>query len=189
MAGSLLAPLGLTTVVRIPIPGMKDRAIALSPQNWKGQSTSVLFFQDSEGKRTLRLDSGLNKSTGNIDYHWNVSKTYQQFGIADHTVATPTEAGAYRALKAFKYLGRVLLIVGVATDAYSIVVADKPLWRSVQVASGWGGAWAGCETMGAGGAWLGTGGGTWGIAIGGGRLHRRRLGRLRGQHALGRGRL
>lgn len=168
MAGSVLAPVGLSTVVRIPIPGLKDLAIALSPQNWKGRTTSVLFFQDSKGKRTLRLDFGPNKSTGNIDYHWNVSKTYQQFGIPDHTVATPAEAGAYRALKAFKYMGRVLLVLGVAADAYSIVVADKPLRRSVQVAGGWAGAWAGCETVGADGAWLGTGGGPWGIAIGAG---------------------
>lgn len=168
MAGSLLLPAALSTVVRIPIPGMKDLAIALSPQNWKGKSTSVLFFQDSKGKRTLRLDYGPNKATGHIDYHWNVSKTYQQFGIADHTVASPSEARAYRALKAFKYLGRVLLVAGLASDAYSVVLANKPLRRGVQVAGSWAGSWAGCETIGAGGAWLGVGGGPWGIAVGAG---------------------
>lgn len=115
----------------------------------------------------LRLDYGYNKSSGQVDYHWNQERTFADFGIADHTVAGSTGETLFKAAKVFKYGGRALLILGIAMDAYSIVVAKKR-WRQVaRVAAGWAGATAGAEYLGAWGAGFGSaepGGGT---AIGG----------------------
>ncbi len=50
----------------------------------------------------------------------------------------------------------MLVVVGVAVDTYSIVVADQPLRQATKVAAGWAGAWIGCKLVGSGGAWVGT---------------------------------
>jgi hypothetical protein len=46
------------------------------------------------------------------------------------------------------------VIAGAVTDAYSIVVSNQPLRRSVQVVAGWAGATGGCKVLGASGAYL-----------------------------------
>lgn len=161
---------GIASVVRIPVPGMSGLHIELSPRGWtpKGGSTSTLFIQDLTGKRHLRLDFGFNKSTGGVDYHWNQKGTFSDFGIKDHSPAGSAGEALFKGARYLRYGGRVLLVVGLAVDVYSIIVAKKR-WRQVaKVAAGWAGAWAGCEGVGA----LGAGGGTFvepglGTAIGG----------------------
>ncbi|HVR11079.1 MAG TPA: hypothetical protein VMW75_23750 [Thermoanaerobaculia bacterium] len=151
--------IGIGSVIRIPIPGSNGLAIELKAINWKG-STSALFFQSADGKRALRLDYGWNTVTGKIDYHWNQKGTYDFFGIADHTPAGQVGEALYTGAKFFRYAGRVFLVAGAVADAYSIVVA-KERWRQVaRVASGWTGAWAGAEALGASFAEIGGGIGT-----------------------------
>ena len=79
---------GLSSVTRIPVPGT-GLYIELTPRGRipKGGSTSALFIQDEAGKRTLRLDYGINKVTGKVDYHWNQKGTFAEFGIEGHTPA------------------------------------------------------------------------------------------------------
>jgi len=158
---------GVASVARIRVPGT-DYFIEFSPRNFPAnKSTSSLFIQDETGKRVLRLDYGYNRNTGQVDYHWNQKGTFAKFGIADHSVAGSTGEALFKGAKLFKYGGRVLLIAGIAMDAYSIVVARKR-WRQVaRVAAGWAGAAAGAEYGGLWGAGIGSvepGGGT---AIGG----------------------
>ncbi|HEX5482458.1 MAG TPA: hypothetical protein VFZ08_07505 [Terriglobia bacterium] len=157
---------GMASIARIPVPGSKGLFIELSPRGWipKSGSTSRVFIQDIAGKRVLRLDYGYNKTTSTIDYHWNQKGTFAEFGISDHAPAGSTGEALFKSARYFKYAGRALLVVGIAMDVYSIVVAKKR-WRQVaKVAAGWAGAWAGCELLGGGGAEGGTavepGGGT-----------------------------
>src|SRR5271169_6084949 len=161
---------GIGSVLRIPIPGSKGLFLELSARGWRPKigSTSTLFIQDVSGSRHLRLDYGYNRSTDQVDYHWNQSGTFEQFGIANHTPAGPAEAVLYRGARYFRYGGRVLLIAGLAQDVCSIVIAKKR-WRQVaRVAGGWAGSAIGCELVGSSGAAAGTliepGGGT---AVGG----------------------
>jgi hypothetical protein len=163
---------GVASVTRIPVPGTQF-FVELSPRGWTppGGSTSALFIQDRTGGRVLRLDFGYNKATGMEDYHWNQKGTFADFGIGDHTSAGPAGEGLFKAAKFLKYGGRVLLIVGIAMDVYSIVEAKKR-WRQVlRVAGGWGGAEAGAVIVGEWGAELGSvepGGGTAAGGIAGG---------------------
>lgn len=140
----------------------------MSPRNFPAsKSTSALFIQDEAGKRVLRLDYGYNKRSGQVDYHWNQERTFADFGIEDHTVAGSTGEALFKGAKLFKYGGRTLLIVGVAIDIYSIVVAKKR-WRQVaRVAAGWAGAFAGAEYVAALGAGFGSAEPGAGTAIGG----------------------
>jgi hypothetical protein len=147
--------------------------VELSPRGFvpKSGSTSTLFIQDTTGNRHLRLDYGYNKTTGQVDYHWNQKGTHAKFGIPDHTPTGKAGATLYRGAKYFRYAGRVFLVAGVAIDAYSIVVAKKRWRQATRVLAGWGGAWAGCKIVGAGAAAVGTaiepGGGTGVGGIGG----------------------
>jgi hypothetical protein len=147
---------GLSSVARIPVPGTA-LYVELSPRGWvpKGGTTSAVFIQDEVGKRVLRLDYGFNKTSGKVDYHWNQKGTFADFGIADHTSAGSTGEALFKGAKFLKYGGRALLIVGVAMDVYSIVVAKKR-WRQVaRVAAGWAAADA-----------AGTLGGEWCAGVG-----------------------
>jgi hypothetical protein len=169
-SGAIPFGAGLASVVRIPIPGTNGLAIELTPRGHvpPGGTTSTLFFQDPTGKRHLRLDYGYNVKSKTIDYHWNQKGTHANFGIQDHTTVGKGGQRFYQAMKAFRYFGRALLIVGVVVDGISIVQASKPMRRASQVVAGWAGAWAGCKVVGAAGAAGGTfiepGGGT---AVGG----------------------
>jgi hypothetical protein len=158
---------GVASVARIRVPGT-NYFIEFSPRNFPAsKSTSALFIQDEAGKRVLRLDYGYNTKTGQFDYHWNQKGTFADFGIADHTVAGSAGEALFKGAKLFKYGGRLLLIVGIAMDAYSIVVAKKRLRQVARVAAGWAGAAAGAEFCGTWGAGVGSvepGGGT---AVGG----------------------
>jgi hypothetical protein len=149
---------GVAAVTRIPVPGSNGLFVELTPRGRQpvGGSTSTVFIQDGSGRRQLRLDYGYNKKTGGVDYHWNQSGTFDQFGIEDHTPAGPAAEALYSGARYFRYAGRVLLVAGAAADLYSIVVA-KQRWRQVaRVAGGWVGAEAGCQLIGAGGAFAGT---------------------------------
>ncbi len=158
---------GVASVARIRVPGT-GLFIELSPRNFPAsKSTSALFIQDAAGKRVLRLDYGFNKSTGKVDYHWNQKGTFAEFGIPDHTSAGPAGEGLYKAAQVFKYGGRALLVVGIAMDLYSIAVAKKRWRQVVRVASGWAGAAAGAEALGALGAEVGSVEPGLGTAIGG----------------------
>jgi uncharacterized membrane protein YgcG len=143
--------------MRIPVPGPGNLAIELSPRNFKGKSTSTLFIQDATGRRNvLRLDYGYNVKTKTIDYHWNQKGTFKEFGIADHTPVGRGGAALYESARAFKYVGRTLLVIGAVADLVSIAVASNPLRRSTQVVSAWALAWAGAEGAGELGAAIGT---------------------------------
>jgi hypothetical protein len=170
LSGAVPVGIGSAAVVRIPVPGSNGLFIELSPRGFvpKAGSTSTLFIQETSGKRHLRLDYGYNKASGKVDYHWNQKGTHPEFGISDH--ATVGEGGKllYKGAKYIRYGGRVLLVVGIAADLYSIAVAKKRWRQTARVLAGWGGAAAGCKLVGAGGAAAGTliepGGGT---AVGG----------------------
>ncbi len=160
---------GLASVVRIPVPGSNGLFVELKPRGFvpSSGSTSTLFVQDSTGKKHLRLDYGYNKSTGKIDYHWNQKGTHAKFGITDHQPAGKGGKALYKGAKYLRYGGKVLIVIGLAADTYSIVVAKKKVRQVIKVAAGWGGAWAGCKIVGGIGAAVGSvepGGGT---AVGG----------------------
>jgi hypothetical protein len=166
----------VASVTRIPVPGTNGLFVELSPRNFKGKSTSTLFIQDTAGKRVLRLDFGPNVKSGNIDYHWNQKGTFADFGIQDHTTVGSAGEALYKSAKYLKWGGRALLVVGVAMDLYSIVVAKKKLRQVLRVASGWAGAEAGCILVGGEAAAAGTvvepgggtaGGGLLGCIVGG----------------------
>lgn len=178
MNGAIPVGVGMASVVRIPVPGTHGLAVELSPRGWtpKGGSTSTLFVQDIAGKRNLRLDYGYNVKTKAIDFHWNQKGTFNEFGIADHSVAGAGGEALFKGAKYFRWGGRVLLVVGVTIDIYSIVVSSNPLRQATKVAAGWAGAWAMCKVVGAGGAYAGTAvepgvgtavGGVVGCAVGG----------------------
>jgi hypothetical protein len=162
--GAVPSSMGLTSLVRIPLPGSKGLAIEFRPRNFKGKSTSAIFIQEEAGRRMLRLDYGYNVKSKSVDYHWNQKGTFDTFKIADHTTVGRGGAALYRTALAFRHAGRVLLVLGVAVDTVSIVKADRPLRRATQVVSAWAAAWAGAESAGAAGALIGTavepGGGT-----------------------------
>lgn len=161
---------GLSSLVRIPIPGTQGLCIEFSARGKgvpKGGSTSTLFLQDPVGKRHLRLDYGPNVRTNVIDYHWNQSGTHSTYGIEDHTPAGKAGKTAYHLAKYFRYAGRVVLVAGAVVDAVSIVQADRPLRQSAKVAAGWVSALAGCKVAGAAGAWAGSLALPLGTAVGG----------------------
>ncbi len=168
--GSLPFVGGLSSVVRIPVPGSKGLFVELKPRGFvpASGSTSTLFIQDSTGRKHLRLDYGYNKTTGKIDYHWNQKGTHAKFGIPDHQPAGKGGKPLYQGAKYLRYGGKILIVAGIAADAYSIVVAKNKVRQVTIVAAGWGGAWAGCKVIGgigaAGGTVLEPGGGT---AVGG----------------------
>jgi hypothetical protein len=165
-AGAVFAG-GTAAVVRIPVPGTDNLAIELSPRNFKGRSTSALFIQDPTGRRVLRLDYHLNPRTNMVDYHWNQRGTTEVFGITDHTPAGRGGRSLYMAARGFKYLGRALIVFGIAMDTVSIVRANKPLRRATEVVSAWGMAVAGAEGAGALGAGIGMFVGPEGAVMGG----------------------
>ena len=169
VSGSIAVGAGMPSVVRIPVPGTDGLHVELTPRGWipRGGSTSTLFIQDIGGRRQLRLDYGRNRSTGNVEFHWNQEGVHRYFGIENHTPAGPRGAALYYGARYYRYAGRTFLVVGAAADMYSIVVAERR-WRQVAVvASGWVGAWAGCKLAGAGGAVVGSGAPGAGTAIGG----------------------
>jgi hypothetical protein len=169
LSGGIPYAIGQASIVRIPVPGTNGLCIEFKPRGWvpKSGSTSTLFFQDTTGKRHLRLDYGYNVKTKTIDYHWNQSGTHPQFGITDHSPAGRAGEVAYKAAKYFRYAGRILVVAGVAIDVVSIVQASKPMRRASQVVAGWAAAWVGCKLVGAGGAAVGTLASPIGTAIGG----------------------
>lgn len=168
-SGSIPFAIGMSSVVRIPIPGTNGLCIELRPRGHvpKGGSTSTLFFQDVSGKRHLRLDYGYNIQTKTINYHWNQTGTHANFGINDHTSIGRAGAALYKAAKYFRYAGRTLVVLGAAVDIASIVVSSAPIRRASEVVSGWALGWAGCKVVGAGGAAIGTMASPIGAAIGG----------------------
>ena len=133
ISGGIPYAIGQSSLVRIPVPNTHGLCIEFRPRGRMplGGSTSTLFFQDSTGRRHLRLDYGYNTRTRTIDYHWNQSGTHKQFGIIDHTPAGRGSPLVHKAAKYFRYAGRTLVVVGVAMDAISIVQASKPLRRAL----------------------------------------------------------
>jgi hypothetical protein len=125
LSGEIPFAVGAASYIRIPVPGTKGLCIELGGRGWtpKSGSTSTLFIQDALGKKNLRLDYGYNVKTGTINYHWNQKGTYQIFGIADHTVVGSAGRVAYKSARYFRYAGRVLAVVGMAVDVYSVVVS------------------------------------------------------------------
>jgi hypothetical protein len=183
MAGSFLVPPGVASLVRIPVPGTvlpnlpKGLVLTLQPPSGYKGSTSSIFIRNPDdpkrGKPGLRLDYGPNKATGRIDYHWNVEgggRARARFpNITNHMPAGPGGAALHWGARAFRVAGRVFIVTGAVMDGVSIVVADRPWRRSLQVVSAWAAAGVGATQLGRIGAAFGSaiepGGGT---AIGGG---------------------
>ena len=135
--GSILIGGGMPSVVRIPIPGTGGLAVELIALGFvpKAGSTSTLFFQTLDGKRNLRLDYGFNKKTNTVDFHWNQKGTCDVFGITDHSLSGKWGEGLYKGARAFRYTGRVLVVLGAVVDVASIVTAhDK--WRQASSVAG-----------------------------------------------------
>lgn len=168
-SGSVPFAIGVSAVVRIPIPGTNGLCIEFRPRGYvpQGGSTSTLFFQDVTGKRHLRLDYGYNIKTKGIDFHWNQAGTHANFGIQDHTSIGRGARLAYQSAKYFRYIGRTVVVLGAAIDAISIVVANKPIRRATEVTTAWALGWAGCKTLGAAGAAVGSVASPLGTAAGG----------------------
>lgn len=173
LSGSIPYSAGVVSFVRIPIPGSPRLAVELNPRGHvpKSGSTSSLFIQDKSGKQHLRLDYGYNKNTNTIDFHWNQKGVYDSVGIENHTPAGRGAGLLHKSAKAVNWVGRRIVIVGLAVDSISIVVASNPIRRATEVVSAWAGAWAGCKVVGAGGARVGATVGTFvlpgkGTAIG-----------------------
>ena len=183
LAGSFAAAPGIASLVRIPVPGTVlpnlPKGLVLTvqpPAGFKG-STSSIFIRNPQdakfGKPGLRLDYGLNKATGRIDYHWNVeggARARAAFpNITNHMPTGPGGAALHWGARAFRIAGRVFVVAGVVVDGISIATADRPWRRSMQVVSAWAAAGVGATQLGRLGAAIGTaiepGGGT---AIGGG---------------------
>ncbi len=146
----------LVSVVRIPVPIAKHTLyLELRPRNFKGKSTSAVFIQDAS-KRHIRLDYGVNKSTGKIDYHWNQAKGLSEtFNVTNHLPAGQWGKCLYRLAKTTKYVGTTFVVLAAITDTYEIVVAEKPLRQIAKVAGSWSSAIVGCQRMGSLGAGLG----------------------------------
>ena len=86
----------------------------------------------------------------------NQKATFKDFGMADHSAAGKAGELLYKGARYYRVAGRVVLVVGLAMDIYSIAVANKPLRRAAQATAGWAAAWAACKGGGAVGAWAGT---------------------------------
>ena len=136
--GTLLVGPGTASIVRIPVPGTNGLCIQLdAPGGYKGSTSTLFFVEDASQKfgRQLRLDYGPRPTTVNgqkvtvIDYHWNQKGTMGDFGIPDHSPASPAGRYVHGAAKYFRYGGRILLVAGATFEAISIVKADKPLRR------------------------------------------------------------
>lgn len=183
VAGSIVVPPGVASLVHIPVHGTalpnlpKGLVLTLQPPSGYKASTSSIFIRNPEdtryGKPGLRLDYGLNKATGQIDYHWNVeggARARTRFpNITNHMQAGPEGAALHWGARAFRIAGRVFVVTGAVLDGISIVIADRPWRRSLQVVSAWAAAGVVATQIGRAGAAIGTfiepGGGT---AIGGG---------------------
>lgn len=183
IAGTITVPPGVASVVRIPVPGTilpnlpRGLVLTVQPPARYKRSTSSIFIRnpaDSKfGKPGIRLDYGPNPSTGQIDYHWNVEgggRARARFpNITNHMLAGPSGAALHWGARAFRVAGRVFIVTGAVMDGVSIVVADRPWRRSLQVVSAWVAAGVGATQFGRLGTVVGSfvepGGGT---AVGGG---------------------
>jgi hypothetical protein len=168
-SGRIPYAIGLASKVRIPIPGTRGLCIEFKARGWRPVtgSTSTLFFQDGEGKRHLRLDYEYKDNAKAIGYHWNQRGTLDVFNITTHTPAGFSGRITYMAAKYFRFAGPTLLILGASVDIISVVQASKPMRRASEVVAAWAGAWVGCKTAGAGGAFIGSVAGPIGTAVGG----------------------
>jgi len=148
MSGAIPIAIGQPALVRIPIPGQGGLCIEFRPRGFvpKGGSTSTLFFQDTTGKRHLRLDYGYNKVTKTINYHWNQSGTHQTFGIADHAPVGRGGIGAYKAARYFRHAGCVQVV---GAGGAAIGTAASPLGTAA-------GGVGGCIIGGAAGYYAGS---------------------------------
>ncbi|NPD69798.1 hypothetical protein HN018_28305 (plasmid) [Lichenicola cladoniae] len=163
MVGSVLIGPGIASYVRIPVPGTQGLILSLRPPpHWHG-STSAIFIRNPEdaryGKPFLRLDYGPNKSTHAIDYHWNIEgkaarKAFP--GITNHMPAGATGEAIYKGAKAFRAAGRVFIITGAVLDGISILTANRPWQRTLQVVTAWEAATVLANQAGKAGAAVGT---------------------------------
>jgi hypothetical protein len=58
-------------------------------------------------------------------------------GINNHMPAGRTGAILYESARAFRIAGRIFIVGGAVLDGVSILMADRPLRRSVQVVAAW----------------------------------------------------
>ena len=172
MVGSALVGPGIASYARIPVPGTEGLVLSLRPPPaWRGGSTSTIFIRNPDdarfGKPFLRLDYGPNTSTRAVDCHWNIDgkAARQAFpGITNHMPAGAAGKAIYEAAKAFRVAGRVFIVTGAVLDGISILTADRPWRRSLQVVTAWGTAYVLAAQFGRIGAGAGSmvepGGGT-----------------------------
>ena len=131
-----------------------------NPTSFRG-STSVLFiYQKSNPNIMYRLDygpivKGPNATTANV-WHHNLNRVQQKLNltVANHsTGAGATSAG--RTINIYKWGGRALFVVGVASSAAEIYYAEDKQREIIIQAGGWAGAAAGGYLGAKGGAVVG----------------------------------
>ena len=162
-SGAVAAGTGIASYAYIPIPGGSGLVLKVQPpRDWRG-STSSVFVQNigdpRYGKPYLRLDYGFNKSTGAIDYHWNIVGKAARIAFPDIKNHMPVGTGGaalHWGARAFRAGGRFFIVTGVAIDAYSFFIADKPFRRGLQIVSAWTGAGILSARLGRVGAAVGT---------------------------------
>jgi hypothetical protein len=119
--------------------------------NWKG----------------LRLDYGPNVKTNNAtNWHWNQKGANATFGIADHSLASPTATNFGKTMQLARPLGRAAVGVGAVMDGISLAGEvnesletgnwDNTAIEGSRIAGGWGGAALGAKGGGTLGAAIGT---------------------------------
>lgn len=122
----------------------------------KERLDELTFRAGPDGEASPASRSRVQQELEVFEWHWNQKGTNAELGITNHTSVGQTEQVLGSVAKVYRVAGRVLLVVGAATDLYSIVTSSQPLRRSVQVVSGWTAAAGGCKVVGAGGAYVGT---------------------------------
>ena len=136
------------------------------PTDYKG-STSVLFIFEKKNPNIMyRLDygpieKGPNATTEKV-WHHNLNRVQQKLNltVSNHsTGGGATSAG--RAITIYKWGGRALFFIGVASSISEIYYAQDTQREFIVQVGGWAGATIGGAAGAEAGAWAGGGIGVW----------------------------
>ena len=166
---------GITTKIEAPFKmnGVKYKWT----MNADGTYLTKMSKVGAENKY-VALDYGYNKITETANIHINQQGVSSEWGVTNHEVIGPKDlelkingepfrpvvSETYgpvplNAAEGLRYGGTALLVVGAASDAYSIYTAENKPKEATRVVGGWTGAYVGAEA----GAWAGA---TAGAAVG-----------------------
>ncbi|MDF2987231.1 MAG: hypothetical protein K0R50_2741 [Eubacterium sp.] len=112
-----------------------------------------MFSEQGDGKFAVVADASKIQVKGGIK---RLSQLVQERGVAAEPVLLETAEAMASKLKwagrvqtAFRYGGKVLIVVGVAADIYKVYVAEDKVKAVVESAGGWAGATAGAAAFAA----------------------------------------